>query len=524
MALRLIVLMGIVGLSLASPSAQRDDRSRSGGMGPGCAPGRPAVAHRAGGGLATAPPGSAPIPCVTATGYPTSEPSIAVTNRGTVLFNPAIAADRTDGVIRSVDGGRTWQFAPHAPNGAPVTNSTDANVWVDRPSGRAFWLKQAYPRPTPPRMDFSDDDGRNWTAAAQPCPNRAYDDPLGCGHPWVFSGPPVAEMRSTQRAFSNVVYVCAGGSSPLVCQKSVDGGKTWVPPVRIPSPGGLSCKSSNHFGFNGVVDRRGTVYVPFTPCQRPYVAISRDEGATWNSVLVADTNVIGIGVLPLAIDQQGNLYAAWAGEDRKLYLAISRDQGAHWSEPWMIAAPGVKEVAVPQAVAGSRGHVAITYYGSTNAPEPPFPAPCKAQVQIFSLACPPYANETWNTYVTETFDALTPQPVFWSATLNDPAHPTWFGCSPSTTVAGGPVCTGNSWQFDQTVAQTRELQLATSGGRLDYFGMTMAPDGTPWVGFVQQCPDGKPVPGNPNCPSTLTGNRDDSLMGMVGRLVRPRKQ
>jgi hypothetical protein len=55
---------------------------------------------------------------------------------------------------------------------------------------------------------------------------------------------------------------------------------------------------------------------------------------------------------------------------------------------------------------------------------------------------------------------------------------------------------------------------------MDYFGMTMAPDDTPWVGFNQECPFGLPVPGNPNCPSTLAGTAPDGSFGMVGRLVR----
>jgi len=50
--------------------------------------------------------------------------------------------------------------------------------------------------------------------------------------------------------------------------------------------------------------------------------------------------------------------------------------------------------------------------------------------------------------------------------------------------------------------------------------MTMAPDGTPWVGFSQKCPGGLPVSGNHNCPSTLTGGSTDGLFGLVGRLVR----
>jgi hypothetical protein len=484
-------------------------------LGPGCAPQRPAVAYYAGAIAAARQRGKAPIPCVTRTGYATSEVSVAVTNDGAILFNPAIAASGTQGMIRSVDKGRSWQFVPHAANGAPVTSAIDQNLWVDRPTGRAFWVKiDDFPAPTPPRFDFSDDAGQSWTAAAQPCPNRAYG-PLGCGHPQVFSGPPTKSMRHLQQGFPDAVYVCGGGANPLACQKSLDGGKTWGAPVTIPTPAGVSCTGFTNFGLNGVVDRDGTVYVPFTPCQRPYVAISHDEGATWKTVLVANTDTLGFGELPLGIDKAGNLYAAWAGDaDRLPHLSISRDHGTHWSSPLMVAPPGVKEVAIPQLVAGATGQVAVSFYGSTNAPGPPFPASCSS----FSLACPAYNNETWNTYATETFDALRARPLFWSATLNNPADPTWLGCSPSATgVVTAPGSTGGCSALSDSTAES------TEGGRVDYFGTTMSPGDTPWVGFVQECPNGQPLPGNPNCPATLTGNPDDALYGLVGRLVRPHR-
>jgi hypothetical protein len=165
----------------------------------------------------------------------------------------------------------------------------------------------------------------------------------------------------------------------------------------------------------------------------------------------------------------------------------------------MIGAPGVKEAALPGLVAGKRGQVAVTYYGSKNAPLP-FPPSCSS----VSTSCPGYEHETWDTYVTESFNALARQPLLWSATLNDPAKPTWYGCSPSAIGLGMPgftICT------------------AGVGGNLDYYGMTMAPDGTPWVGFVQACPNALPVPGNPNC-DQAAGGATGALFGMVGRLVR----
>jgi hypothetical protein len=99
----------------------------------------------------------------------------------------------------------------------------------------------------------------------------------------------------------------------------------------------------------------------------------------------------------------------------------------HWSKPLMIGAPGVNEAAVPQLVAGPQGQVAVSYYGSTNSPGPPFPPVCTGA----SVSCPGYQNETWSTYITETWNPLGHHPVFWSATLNHPTEPTWYGVTPS---------------------------------------------------------------------------------------------
>ena len=505
-----ILTAAAITMALATaPSALARESGHEKGLGPGCANNRPAIAHHGGGGVVTTTEEKAPIPCTTATGWRTSEPSIVLTNLGGILLQPAFdKAGQAMGLIRSLDLGTTWEFVPHAAGGVAVTDAIDQNLWVDRETGRAFWIAIDLPSPTPARLDRSDDGGKTWFASGPPCPNRAFG-PLGCGHPQVFSGPPTKSLRFQQHDYPNVVYICGGGANPLACQRSVDGGATFGPAVRIPTPPGVACVGFTNFGLNGVVDREGTVYVPFTPCQRPYIAISTDEGATWQVTLVADTLTLGFGMLALDKDKENNLYAGWVGfGDRLPYISVSRDRAAHWSAPVMVGAPGVKEAAIPGLVAGKRGQVAMTYYGSTNPPGPPFPPACNG----LSTSCPGYEKQTWNTYVTESWNALDRRPLFWSASLNDPAQSTWYGCSPSE--LGIPTAPGS------TICTARAGNGPTLAGRLDYYGMTMAPDGTPWVGFSQECPGGLPVSGNPNCPSTLTGGSTDGLFGLVGRLVR----
>lgn len=505
-------------------------------FGPGCAPDRPAIPHHADGVPAHRDDDeAAPIPCATATGYRTNEISIVVSNYGTILFEPALKTEATGlpvGVLRSVDQGRSWSFIDPATTPAR-TSGNDMNMWMDRETGRLFWSNSLLV--SPEHLDISDDDGQTWSASS-PVPMN-YD------HTQIFTGPPTAGVKSLLQGYPNVIYVVVSGGftcgnlgSPCGTHisRSLDGGTTWETPVGLPYPPECTSPGNNPiggYGLTGVVGRDGTIYLPFTPCERPYVAISNDGGSTWKLSLVNDTQTLGWGELGLGMDKEGHLYATWSNNaDRLLYLSISRDRGSHWSRPVMIAAPGVNETALPQLVAGARGQVAVTYYGSKDAPLP-FPPPCIEGSasgnlgfgylnQGSSVDCPPYASETWDTYITETFDALDRRPLFWSATLNEPGQPTWYGITPSAMRIPEPppgVTAGVNDEYPS--GATSE---ASGGGRVDYFSITMASDDTPWVGFAQECPKGLPVLGNPNCPSMLTGSNSDGAFGFVGRLVRPK--
>jgi len=146
--------MAITLLVTVSPvvAFPRDEEHRGRGLGPGCAPERPAIAHHAGGVMAHPDEDEkAPIPCSTATGFRTSEASIVVTNKGTVLFQPALETDSCAtqcavnnatglpiGVLRSVNQGATWDFIDPSVSPARAT-AIDMNLWVDPDTGRVFW-------------------------------------------------------------------------------------------------------------------------------------------------------------------------------------------------------------------------------------------------------------------------------------------------------------------------------------------------------------------------------------------------
>ena len=475
-------------------------------LGPGCAPARPAVAHRAGGVIVDDPQGAAPIPCAVSTGFRTGEVSLVVTNEGTILFQPAWSAGTDDGqpfgVLRSVDQGATWEFIDPGVE-QPRTRENDMWMWADRQTGRVFWTNDnelPVGKVAPPRVDYSDDGGRTWMSSAL-IPGMRND------HAMAFGGPPPEAMAGLLQGYPSVVYYVVSGG--FTCReydfcgthfaKSLDGGMTFSPgaplpyPPEYPAPG---IDPVGGYGLPGAVTLDGTVYVPFTPCQRPYIAISHDMGDTWELALVADTETMGYGELGLGLDEGGTLYAAWTPvADRLLYLAVSRDGGQHWSAPKMIGAPGLTETAVPFLVVGAAGQVAVTYYGSTNRPVPA-PPDCGGP----ALECPGYESQTWNTYIVESWNALDEEPVFWSATLNDPAYPTLYGATPSS------FRSPDGWVGGYTY-----------DGRIDYFAATMDADHTPWVGYAQACPAGV-ADGNPNC-QTATGTRPEGLTGWLGRLA-----
>jgi hypothetical protein len=535
-----VAIMAVAGTPAAFAQGGKHEGAH---LGPGCAPDRPAVAHHAGGVIVARLRGKNEtlIPCLAPTGYRTGEVGTVVTNAGSVLFNPAVSSPPTGfplGILRSVDRGASWQFIqpPSGANIPPWTLPIDANLGIDRLTGREFQITPGY---FPPfsiaetgRVNFSDNDGQTWSVGGNPVMRFASgnDD-----NTKIFAGPPTKKSQHLMQDYPDVVFNCAG-HKPLRCQTSFDGGVTWGPPSDLPFPPELApiqgpLQDCSNFGLNGVVGQDGTVYMGYTPCNRPYVAISHDEGATWQAVRVANVETIGWGQAAVGIDKQGNLFAAWvAAADRLPYLAISRDGGLNWSTPLMIGAPGVNEAALPRLVTGARGQVAVAYFGSTNSPGAAFPPPCTDSV---ATGCPVWQNVTWNTYITETFNALHRQPLFWSATLNGPAQPTWYGCSASSLgvirldesnpFQSGPGFTGGCSPgiagSEEGAAGSEVGTANTAMGRQDYIGMDMAPGNTPWVGFGQACPLGLPVPSNPRCPSTLTGGPSDASWGVAGRLV-----
>jgi hypothetical protein len=426
----------------------------------GCSRSLPVVAHRAGGGVVKLPKGDRlPVACATETGYATSESSLAVTNNGVLVYSPA---ETENSMARSSNGGASWSLTyPAVEQPTSFWNTVDPYVISDRRTGRVFWAHATGPVRNegglPEEAGFwlaaaygfqvysSSDDAKTFTTADyQTAPTGDWEK--------VFVGPPPPASTGAAQpvGYPDVVYLCA--NSPLevsgpgrLCYKSLDGGITFT------AAGYTSPTASNPadvcppLNFNtGVVDSGGTIYQPVNCEHSAYVVVSRDEGAseTWIAEKDAPTGtVIGGTNLQLAVDDADNLYATWSANGL-LYLAVSRDHAQSWSAPMMIAAPSVGHVEKPAIAAGAPGHVAVTYYASSDP-----------------------SAELLSAYITQTADALDSQPLFYSGAMNAPASPIFHdyglsGGSPRTDFIGGAFDSSGTTFWSGAVKQ---LGPATSG-------------------------------------------------------------
>jgi hypothetical protein len=179
----------------------------------------------------------------------------------------------------------------------------------------------------------------------------------------------------------------------------------------------------------GVVGPDGVLYFPTLLCGALGVAISRDEGATWQFRPIVNSGLQDIYTSGTAVDSHGNLYMAWIGPGTLPYLTTSTDRGASWSAPVMVAPSGVVAVRRVAVTVRKRGQVALAYLGTTD-------------------------GSHFNGYITESPNVLTGRPRFSSAPVNDPTDPL-----------------------------VNAADSETFGDRLHHGTVTIAPTGTVWAGF-----------------------------------------
>ncbi|HVE74305.1 MAG TPA: sialidase family protein [Mycobacteriales bacterium] len=380
------------------------------------------------------------------------EPNIAVGRDG------AVYSDVFTKVVASRDKGKTWKdISPGHPT------SIDPYLYLDTATQRLYKSDLAG---TCQLLSWTDNRGESWTTSAAAC-NQS-------DHQTIFAGKPTL---SPTVGYPRVLYNCSqtagynGYSLASGCAKSLDGGLTWAPTgsyaFQDPSPYGVG-PGSGDGGIPGVcigdigpmyVDDKGTVLIPRGWCGQPWLAISKDEGATWTRTEVArngmSTSVSG-GFGPVApgsgqseheaaavADKAGNIYFLWMALDRLPYLAVSRDGGKTFGKPMMVGAPGLKEAWGPALDIDDRGRVALAYMGTTNSPGKPWTAS--------------YSSTTWSGYLGRIDKPLAAKPLVRSGPVSPATYPLVRGaCGPHR----------------------------CNAGVLDFIDVAIGPDGATWGAFV----------------------------------------
>jgi hypothetical protein len=388
-------------------------------------------------------------------GLPSGEPTIAIAKTGELFF-PSIDVYSSPPnhveVIRSSDEGKTWEIV--SPMTGPANShpiSLDPYVWADPATDRIFNIDLTVACSL---LSFTDDLGESWTT-----------NPLACGRPvndhqTLFGGPPAV---SPTVGYPNVLYYCWNDVASSSCSKSLDGGLTWSPtgtPAFTgiqPGAGGEDRPVPFCGGLHGhgIVGDDGTVYIPKESCLEPWLAISKDEGRTWETVKVSNVSA-GDGILDpsVDVDEKGNVYYTWTGGDRRVYFTSSKDGGKTWRDPTVVSPPGVHEANLATLDAGGPGKVALAFMGSENSP---WRHDCRK-----TETCPQasaYATTTWNGYVTTTTNALSARPTFVTSSINPPKDPITRGrCGPGR-----------------------------CGLVFDFLDVVISPDGSPYATFVDTC-------------------------------------
>jgi hypothetical protein len=425
---------------------------------------------------------------MTPTGFGSSETSLAVASDGTLFMAPAFSPGG-NGVLRSRDKGMSWELLPlRLPNGES-TPREQPYMYLDPATDRLF-VHNSVMRFRPPdfrggyHQFISDDFGNSFRY--QLVAEELRDWSKYCAGPAV---------RSQTSGYPNVLYLA--GPSPISTRffpvmapeyqsvrRSLDGGKSWqrvgrmsLRPEDVP---GLSRWEWVIYG-NGVVGPDGSVYWSLRRGPLVAVAISRDEGQTWEirevpgARLLPFFNLLQIGFgtpnylvgESLSIDSEGNLYVVWAGYDDRLRMCVSRDGARTFSEPVVISAPEVTHVAFPCAAIKEPGVMAVAYYGRTQ-------------------------GRGHHGYIAETKNALSQRPEFHGTTVNppdEPLYPRGFKVGYDRMVFGGDL---------NEIVHVR-----------------YTPDGDVVASFCQRMRRGAHLPGGWDYPA----HAHSRLQAVLGRLV-----
>ena len=290
---------------------------------------------------------------------------------------------RSDLVASSLDGGKTWARStiPGLTTCTGGTADAGSDPWLSAGGdGTVYFSGLAADVSTDPPTtavvaSHSRNGGRTWPAPATVAAPRAGNEqpaitgsPTRAGHAYL--------------AFANFTDVLPRTNS-LEFSRTTDGGATWSSPVLIDQPGPFAID----FAPKVLVLPDGTLLAVFaradfeTGLGQLYAARSVNEGRTWLPPVLAGSKPLppaavddkGIplpqpGFPSVAAAPDGTVYVAF--EDNKasssgaIGVARSRDGGRTWSSETL---PGVSAFAFEPAIAVDlHGTVGVTWYDLRN--------------------------------------------------------------------------------------------------------------------------------------------------------------
>jgi hypothetical protein len=361
-----------------------------------------------------------------------------------VAPNGSIFVGGWDKIGRSTNDGATWsQLSPIS----AVGFAADRVLVVDHDTGRVA-TDDTYLGCT--IISWSDDNGATWRTNPAACGGGATD------HQKIGFGKRVTYTDPTGLLYPNLMYVCANGLSHTDCGVSADGGTTFL----TSTPHGIGC------AFQGapVTDRNGVLYEPTSQCGL-HVRSTPDNGIHWADHTVPFASVSDAP--DLAVTPDGTLYLTYMDSSWKPALARSTDGGVSWTGPYSLAVPGQVSGLFPTIVAGANGHVAVSFYGTTDTATGWDKNPGNAPDSI-----------RWNGYIAVISDADAATPTI--AAQQVTSDPLQYGC------------------------------LSKLGGCLnniaDYADIDMGPDGRVYAVFVDGC--------LPGCTSKAQSTADRGIVAV----------
>jgi hypothetical protein len=366
------------------------------------------------------------------------EPPLAFSRDGSLFFASTTFAPGTyplkptSRLLRSRDLGRHWTDSTPSIAGVGFDNQGgDPVLYREELTGRLFYMLYFGGGLT---ISWTDDDGATWSLPAQ----VRVTEPGGItDYPRIWTSRPVG-AQTTPAGARFYVHLCYNALYRTSCQRSIDGGSTFVPspppyPEAVARYAVDTCWSF-HTGWAISSPVDGTIYMPKPFCGALEVASSRDNGLTWTRTVVPGAaRPEGLEETRLAMDAKGNLYYLWM--DAKDYsggetvmLSVSRDKGRHWSRSVDVGAPGITATKLPSIVAGDEGRIALSYVGTTT------PGGWKASAQAKE-------RSRWDAYVAVSLNALSSRPVFATALVNPPHDPLRRGPCEGRCTVNDEICT-----------------------------------------------------------------------------------